>query len=87
MTRITRRAVLAALVAASPLLASAQQQPKGGTPMTPEKPSKVITPEPAAPGTEKADDKVAPMGPGSKNDFQFNQAVNLLKGLQILQKK
>jgi carboxyl-terminal processing protease len=58
-----------------------------GTPMTPEKPSKVITPEPAAPGTEKADDKVAPMEPGSKNDFQFTQAVNLLKGLQILQKK
>ena len=58
-----------------------------GAPIAPEKPSKIITPEPAAPGTEKTDDKAAPMEPGSKNDFQFTQAVNLLKGLQILQKK
>ncbi|HEY3325578.1 MAG TPA: S41 family peptidase [Novimethylophilus sp.] len=28
-----------------------------------------------------------PVEPGSKNDFQFIQAMNLLKGLQILQKK
>ena len=58
-----------------------------GTPLVPEKPGKVITPEPAEPGKEKPDDKVAPIEPGSKNDFQFTQAVNLLKGLQILQKK
>ena len=58
-----------------------------GAPIAPEKPSKIITPEPAAPGTEKTDDKAAPMEPCSKNDFQFTQAVNLLKGLQILQKK
>jgi carboxyl-terminal processing protease len=31
--------------------------------------------------------KNEPMEPGSKDDFQFNQAMNLLKGLQILQKK
>jgi carboxyl-terminal processing protease len=32
-------------------------------------------------------DRQAPIEPGSKNDFQFTQAMNLLKGLQILQKK
>jgi carboxyl-terminal processing protease len=54
------------------------------------KPSKVITPE-STPTQDKdkgkTDDKVAPMEPGSKTDFQFNQALSLLKGLQILQKK
>ena len=54
------------------------------------KPSKVITPE-STPVQDKdkgkTDDKVAPMEPGSKTDFQFNQALSLLKGLQILQKK
>jgi carboxyl-terminal processing protease len=54
------------------------------------KPSKVITPE-STPAQDKdkakPDDKVAPMEPGSKTDFQFNQALSLLKGLQILQKK
>lgn len=30
--------------------------------------------------------KRAPIEPGSKSDFQFTQAMNLLKGLQILQK-
>ena len=53
-------------------------------------PSKVITPE-STPTQDKdkgkTDDKVAPMEPGSKTDFQFNQALSLLKGLQILQKK
>ncbi|MCB5205837.1 S41 family peptidase [Methylovorus mays] len=37
-------------------------------------------------GKDKASDK-APMEPGSKNDYQFTQALNLLKGLQILQRK
>jgi carboxyl-terminal processing protease len=32
-------------------------------------------------------ERQAPIEPASKNDFQFNQAMNLLKGLQILQKK
>jgi len=35
----------------------------------------------------KSDDKQAPIEPGSKNDYQYNQAMNLLKGLQILQNK
>lgn len=40
---------------------------------------------------DKADDKKSadqkPTEPGSKNDYQFSQAMNLLKGLQILQQK
>ncbi|HSH73909.1 MAG TPA: S41 family peptidase [Methylophilaceae bacterium] len=32
-------------------------------------------------------EKTGPVEPGSKNDYQFNQAMNLLKGLQILQRK
>jgi carboxyl-terminal processing protease len=57
---------------------------------------KVITP-PATPtptlpkddGKEQKEpvDKAAPIEPGSKSDYQFTQAMNLLKGLQILQKK
>ncbi|MDR2220304.1 MAG: S41 family peptidase [Methylobacillus sp.] len=47
-----------------------------------QKPTKVITPPPES---TPAPDKDARMEPGSKNDFQFNQALNLLKGLQILQ--
>jgi len=31
--------------------------------------------------------KTTPMEPGTKSDYQFTQAINLLKGLQILQKK
>lgn len=46
------------------------------------------TPVPAKEdGKDKADDKAAPLEPGSKNDYQFNQALNLLKGMQILQRK
>jgi carboxyl-terminal processing protease len=41
--------------------------------------------------TDKADDKKPaeqkPIEAGSKNDYQFNQALNLLKGLQIFQQK
>lgn len=58
-------------------------------PKEPEAPSKQETPKPA-PAEKNGDgkeDKVAPTEPGSKNDYQFNQAMNLLKGLQILQKK
>ncbi|HZV99315.1 MAG TPA: S41 family peptidase [Methylophilaceae bacterium] len=36
---------------------------------------------------EKAGDKLLPLEPGSKSDYQFNQALNLLKGIQILQHK
>ncbi len=36
---------------------------------------------------DKSADKNIQMEPGSKNDYQFNQALNLLKGLQILQHK
>lgn len=51
--------------------------------------------EPVKPATqdkEGADkngktDKQAPFEPASKNDVQFTQALNLLKGLQVLQKK
>lgn len=32
-------------------------------------------------------DRQAPVEPASKNDVQFTQAMNLLKGLQVLQKK
>ncbi|MDR2875156.1 MAG: S41 family peptidase [Methylobacillus sp.] len=53
-----------------------------GAPEQP-KPTKVITPPESS--QDKDGDKGARMEPGSKNDFQFNQALNLLKGLQILQ--
>lgn len=46
--------------------------------------------EPAKENKDAKDTKTerqAPIEPASKNDFQFNQAMNLLKGLQILQKK
>jgi carboxyl-terminal processing protease len=63
--------------------------PNGGDSSPEGKPSEVIKASPAdraAPGgVEKTP---APLKPGeivSKNDFQVNQALNLLKGLQILQ--
>ena len=34
---------------------------------------------------ESKDDKKTPLEFGAKNDFQLNQALNLLKGLQFLQ--
>lgn len=52
-----------------------------------------IPAKPAATDKDSAKDKdtkverLAPIEPASKNDFQFNQAMNLLKGLQILQQK
>lgn len=51
-----------------------------------EVPSKPATPA-NDDSKEKAGEKAAPLEPGTKNDYQFNQAVNLLKGLQILQHK
>jgi carboxyl-terminal processing protease len=56
------------------------------------KDSEAPSPQPAKITPPKDDDKEpadksAPLEPGSKNDFQFTQAMNLLKGLQILQKK
>jgi len=55
-----------------------------------EQPARIIPP-PDKSG-DKAGDKdktaeKAPMEPGSKSDYQFTQAISLLKGLQILQKK
>jgi carboxyl-terminal processing protease len=48
-------------------------------------------PQSAAPGpAPKAPEKAGDDGPPdivSKNDYQLNQALNLLKGLQILSKK
>ncbi len=52
-----------------------------------EQPSRIIPVPEKADSKDKGDDKTPPMELGSKNDYQFNQAMNLLKGLQILQKK
>ena len=41
----------------------------------------------ADPKSEKAPDDTAPADIVSKNDYQLNQAINLLKGLQIIGKK
>ena len=53
------------------------------------KPSDVIkAPTPGKPDQDGKDKKPLTLEPGeivSKNDFQVNQALNLLKGLQILQ--
>ena len=53
------------------------------------KPDEVIKAPPAdKPGKDGKDKKPEPLEPGevvSKNDFQVSQALNLLKGLQILQ--
>jgi carboxyl-terminal processing protease len=46
---------------------------------------KSTPPAPSSKGTETA--KPAPADFGSKNDYQLNQALNLLKGIQILQGK
>lgn len=58
----------------------------GATAPASEKPKKVIAPEPEG-DNDKGGEKMAPVEPGSKSDFQFTQALNLLKGLQILQNK
>lgn len=61
--------------------------PNGGD-VTPEKPREIIKAPPASRSEpDGKDKKPVPLEPGevvSKNDFQVNQALNLLKGLQIL---
>jgi carboxyl-terminal processing protease len=63
--------------------------PNGGETPPAAKPDSVIkAPSSDKPGKEGQDKKPAALEPGeivSKNDYQVNQAVNLLKGLQILQ--
>lgn len=43
--------------------------------------------KPSATDTNKSDSKTTPSEFGSKNDYQLNQALNLLKGMQILHGK
>ncbi|MBI3222246.1 MAG: S41 family peptidase [Nitrosomonadales bacterium] len=50
----------------------------------PEAPSKSAAP---APDSKNDNAKLTPTEFGSKNDYQLNQAMNLLKGMQILQGK
>ena len=66
--------------------------PNGGESDPASKPDSVIKAPPAdkpgKDGKDGKDKKPTPLEPGevvSKNDYQVNQAVNLLKGLQILQ--
>ncbi|HEX7972456.1 MAG TPA: S41 family peptidase [Thiobacillus sp.] len=61
--------------------------PNGGDSTPVDKPSNSIK-APLSSDQPGKDKKLAPLEPGeivSKNDFQVNQALNLLKGLQILQ--
>ena len=65
--------------------------PQGGTPEIKQpapQPQSAVPPAPSAP---KAEDKPADDGTPpdivSKNDYQLNQALNLLKGLQIIGKR
>jgi carboxyl-terminal processing protease len=53
----------------------------------PGKPSNVIKAPPGEPGQDKKPLTLEPGEVVSKNDFQVNQALNLLKGLQILQNR
>ena len=50
-------------------------------------PAKTSTPEKGSDDKDSKTERQAPIEPGSKNDVQFTQAMNLLKGLQVLQKK
>ena len=50
-------------------------------------PAKTPTPEKESDDKDGKTERQAPIEPGSKNDVQFTQAMNLLKGLQVLQKK
>ncbi|MCL4471017.1 MAG: peptidase S41, partial [Gammaproteobacteria bacterium] len=52
-------------------------------------PSQIKLPAPpkSKDGKAGSDNKPAPGEIVSKNDYQLNQALNLLKGLQILQRK
>ena len=51
------------------------------------KPADSIKAPPAEPGKDKKPVTLEPGEVVSKNDFQVNQALNLLKGLQILQNR
>jgi len=53
----------------------------------PGKPNNVIKAPPAEPGKDRKPLTLEPGEVVSKNDFQVNQALNLLKGLQILQSR
>jgi carboxyl-terminal processing protease len=62
--------------------------PKDGDTAPAEQPAKPAVPAPANPDSkDKPTDKPIPTEPGSKSDYQFNQALNLLKGLQFIQRK
>jgi carboxyl-terminal processing protease len=50
-----------------------------------EKPGSDIKSTPSPQGSKEDTTKFTPTEFGSKNDYQLNQAVNLLKGIQILQ--
>lgn len=50
-------------------------------------PVKAPAPEKENGDKDSKAERQAPIEPGSKNDLQFTQAMNLLKGLQVLQKK
>jgi carboxyl-terminal processing protease len=59
----------------------------GDTPAA--EPAKAAAPEKEKDNGDKDSktERQAPIEPASKNDVQFTQAMNLLKGLQVLQKK
>ncbi len=60
--------------------------PKGGEEVTSAKTAAENKDKEAAKDKDTAKaERQAPFEPASKNDYQFNQAMNLLKGLQILQ--
>jgi len=66
--------------------------PQGGTPETKQpapQPQSAVTPAPSAPKAEdgKAAEDGTPPDIVSKSDYQLNQALNLLKGLQIIGKR
>ncbi len=49
-----------------------------------EKPDTAVKNQPATPSNKGETTKAAPTEFGTKNDYQLNQALNLLKGMQIL---
>ncbi len=67
--------------------------PQGGTAdKQPAAQPQTVAPPPVAPkpdpkSEQKAPDDAAPADVVQKNDYQLNQAINLLKGLQIISKK
>ena len=61
--------------------------PNGAEPAPVRKPADSIKAPPAEPGNDKKPVTLEPGEVVSKNDFQVSQALNLLKGLQILQNR